>query len=213
MNDLILQHWQFFSKQHSKSTIIPDGCRDLIFFAPQGAKPYWQVTKLDETSYEFCSKGGDFLSGFRFASGTLIDQNGLLRAVENLEIGQGEIEEAISQYCTTSHGVKEVLGRLSSGMGNVKSVAEDLGVCVRTLQRLLIKNTGKSASFWLGLARVRGAARTLFGPVSLSETAYEFGYCDQAHMSREIRRWFDTSPARLKYSPQILGQLKQPGYN
>jgi len=213
MTESVLQRWQFLSKQQSKSIIIPDGCKDLIFFAPRGEQPYWQITTLDEESYEFFSQRGDFLSGFRFQPGTRVDENGLLKAVNNLEIGQWAIEEAISQYCTTSHSASEALCCLSSGVMSVKPAAVELGVSVRTLQRMLYDKTGKSPSFWLSLARVRGAARALFGLASLSETAFEFGYCDQAHMSRDIRRWFGTSPARLKKQPRIFAQLKQPGYN
>ena len=63
------------------------------------------------------------------------------------------------------------------------------------------------------LARARKAARALYSSLGLAEIAELHGYADQAHMSREFKRWFNTSPSVLRNLPSILNQLYDEGYD
>lgn len=63
------------------------------------------------------------------------------------------------------------------------------------------------------LARARKAARALNGSLGLVEIADVYGYSDQAHMNREFKHWFNTSPAVLRKRPDLLTQLDNKGYD
>jgi len=217
MNDIILQHWQFEVKSAGDSLVIPDGCRDLIFMATAGKKPYWQITSLDHTAYKVSCRAGDFFMGYRLKPGILIDEPAILNASKNLEPGkdmtENQIEGMINNYCLHSPNVELALACLGAEHNNVSMVARELGIGLRSLQRLVLKSTGKTPAFWIGLARARRAARKLATGKALAQTAFDFGYSDQSHMSRDIKNWFGVSPGKIKYQPRILAQLNQSGFN
>ena len=78
----------------------------------------------------------------------------------------------------------------------------------------MLRETGKPAVFWLQLARARKAGRGIGEelPFSLAEFSTSMGYADQAHMSREFRRWFGVTPAMLKKPTPVADQLRALGY-
>ncbi len=193
--------------------VVPDGCRDLLFRAQAGKRPRWHITFLDETAYEVNSAAGDFMMGYRLRPGTLIDEIGLLGAVKQFEAGQGQVEELLEEFCCHSDRTEQALSCLSAGSPDMNEVAKDLGMSVRSLQRLVQKNTGKTPGFWMGLARVRRAARQVTKGFSLAQIAIDLGYADQSHMSRDMKRWLGASPGKIKTFPQIVEQLQQPGYD
>jgi len=217
MNDIILQRWQFDAKTDANSLIIPDGCRDLIFKVTAGKKPLWQITSLDDTAYKMSCIAGDFFMGYRLRPGILIDEFAILSVVKNLEPGKDraekQIENALKQFCSTSKPIEQALAHFGSAHANVNLVASDIGIGLRSLQRLIRQKTTKPASFWIGLARSRRAARELALGGVLAQTAFDFGYSDQSHMSRDIRRWFGVSPGEIKYHRRIVVQLNQIGFN
>ena len=92
-------------------------------------------------------------------------------------------------------------------------VSSQLGVRIKTLQRLVLKATNRTPTYWLLLARVRKAVKELPLSISLAELAYKHGYSDQAHLSREFKCWFAMSPSVLRSSPDVLEQLSAQGYD
>jgi len=102
------------------------------------------------------------------------------------------------------------VAKLSFG---VNEAAVELGVSRRSLERVLMRHTGRPPVFWSQLARVRASARTLVSGVNLVEAAYQVGYSDQAHMSRAVRRWFGVSPSELTQREDLSEQLFAPGYD
>jgi len=216
MNDLVLQQWQFEAKTVGNSQVIPDGCRDLIFRASEGKSPNWQITSLDYTAYKVSCRAGDFFMGYRLRPGILIDEFALLETVKNLEPGKDvtekQIEGMINNYCLHSPNVELALACLGAERNNVSMVARELGIGLRSLQRLVLKSTGKTPAFWIGLARARRAARKLATGGVLAQTAFDFGYSDQSHMSRDIKNWFGVSPGKLKYQPNMLAHRVQLAY-
>ena len=62
------------------------------------------------------------------------------------------------------------------------------------------------------LARIRGAARAMRESLPLVEIAFMHGYADQAHMSREFRRWLNVSPTRLRANSRRLDLIDGSGF-
>ena len=69
----------------------------------------------------------------------------------------------------------------------------------RNMRRLLVEYTGRPPSYWQQLARIRATARAIAGSDEpLAALAAEYHFADQAHMSRDIRRWLGCTPAMLR---------------
>lgn len=100
----------------------------------------------------------------------------------------------------------------------LEKIAIDLGVSLRTLQRLLGGATGQSPRWWRRLARARRAAARIADDTAdkvvanLSEIALRAGYADQAHLTRELKSWFGSTPTALLHSTSLLAQLRSPGF-
>ena len=97
-------------------------------------------------------------------------------------------------------------------MGSVKQISTQLGVSTRTLQRLVLSKTKRTPGYWLQLARIRKAARSLSQSVCLVDVAENYGFSDQSHMNREFQRWFGLTPVQVLNSPAIIRQLNDKGY-
>lgn len=78
----------------------------------------------------------------------------------------------------------------------VRRLADELGRSKRHLNRLMNRELGFSAKEFLRIHRFCGALQHFHRSpqVSISQTAYEFGYCDQAHFSHEFKRMTGSTP-------------------
>ena len=204
---VVLEHWQTQVKTGHIATILPDGCRDLIFKPTAG----WFITDLAKTCEQVELQPDDSYNGFRLRPGVQVDQAGLLASLSD-DLTYDAILERLQTYVTPATNVTEALSRLANGTANVALAAADLGVQTRSLQRLLKQQTGRSPVFWLRLARVRRAARRLAHLPDLAELAYDMGYADQAHMTREFRTWLGITPRRISRDKGWLTQHLGLGY-
>ncbi len=204
----VLEEWEFSAQDNGVSVVIPDGCRDLLFWAATGKKPHWQVTSLDDTAYSVDINVQDYLKGYRLRPGVLVDIASLLNAVNPLDT-QGDITDIINEFSELSSDVHEALENLASSP-TVSAAATVLGVSPRKLQRICAKTRRRPAA-WLSIARARKAARTVLLD-DPAQTAQDAGYADQAHMCREFNRWFGVSPLKLRSRPDIIAQLNSKGY-
>lgn len=87
-----------------------------------------------------------------------------------------------------------IVRRLPSGDIGVKSVAEDMNVSSRTLQRKL---TERETSFGAELQKIRAelSARYLTDPqISITEAAFLVGYSDPSAYSSAFKKWHQVSP-------------------
>lgn len=204
---VVLEHWQTQAETGHIATILPDGCRDLIFTPTAG----WFVTDLAKVCAQVNIKPDDCYNGFRLRPGVQVEQAGLLASLSD-DLTHDAILERLQTYVTPVANVTEALSCLSSGVQNVAQAAVDLGVQTRSLQRLLKQKTGRSPVFWLRLARVRRAASRLTGQQNLAELSYDMGYADQAHMTREFRIWLGATPRQISHDTGWLAQHLGLGY-
>lgn len=212
MDGLLLARWRHRAASDVTATVVPDGCRDLIFCHVPGKRPRWFLSPLDVRSRHVGVAAGTFLQGFRLKPGVRIGENALLALAQTPSTHDGDLGDCLDDFAVLSKSVEEALASLARAVRSVGEAAALLGVTPRTLQRLLMHETGKSPSFWLQLARARRAGRALMHDHALGEVAFAHGFSDQSHMTREFRRWFGLTPSQARHEASFREALQQSGH-
>jgi AraC-like DNA-binding protein len=208
----VMVEWKFESYQHCKTTVLPDGCRDIIVQEFTDRDGEWFVTDLSRSAYQVSTSDDVKMRGIRLRAGVQIQHRELelwLRAKNPSDIFDSD---QLDEFCVLSENLYIALDCLAAGKRSVLCVAQELGVSLRTLERLVKSGTGESPHFWLSLARVRKAGRSLMTTRSLVDAAADAEYADQSHMNREIKKWFGCTPLQLKMNSETLAVLAEPGY-
>ena len=213
MSNNIDSFWVSTAKANCTSIIIPDGCRDLIMKQKKGQKPDWFISPLfNQSKFLQVNEDVDFV-GFRIKPGTIIDEEKLLQSIQQNEFHQADIENVINDFTARQRSIEEALKCLSSDdTHSVLDASLRLGVSIRTLQRLVSRNTSRTPSFWFQLARVKRAGKAIATSNNFIEVAYDYGFSDHAHMCREFKRWFNLSPSEIDSHPDIKRQLQTTGF-
>lgn len=208
--------WYHHASTSRAAAVVPDGCCDLIWHALPGQQPQWFVTDLADQRYNVPGTAGEQFWGFRLQPGTRIDRSRLLAAVAKRQgCDANDVLPILHDCAHLDAAVHEALQALAD-CDSVTGAAHALGVGERTLQRLVGTATGLPPAYWKRLARMRRAARSLAAEphlcLTLAEAAADWGYADQAHMTREFQRWLCTTPAALRLQPDIVEALAATGY-
>ncbi|WP_353719927.1 helix-turn-helix domain-containing protein [Dyadobacter sp. 676] len=143
--------------------------------------------------------------------GVRVFEHPVARLHSNLEklVGTGKIHEAVSQveqYFTDLRSRVTVDGMLSkagtamrqtNGTLPVSRVAAAAHATVRTLERNFKQSSGHTVKDVSALMRFEQVRNRLWhDPDSgIAALAYELGYADQSHLSREFKRYTGTTPA------------------
>lgn len=207
-----LELWHFTASAQSHGLVFPDGCRDLIVSLPAQGKPACFVTSLaDEVETpEFMA--GQQLVGVRLHAGAQFDERALLDQLTGSERFDGEdLLLAIGSEVRVDPLVHEALAWLADAP-RLDTARTSVGLSTRSLERLLMARTGRTPVCWRNLARARRCARALFGAGPLVAIAADHGYADQAHMTREMQRWFGASPSRLRAEAERFEALNHAGF-
>ena len=207
-----LAAWEFESFQHCETSVLPDGCRDIIVRECPNKAHTWFVSELGCSAYNVPCVAGTRMRGLRLGPDVQILESDLtswLQTRNPLELFESD---QLDEFCLTSENLTTALAGLASGQRTVLFVAKELGVSLRTLERLVKSSTDKSPYFWFSLARARKAGRVLESAISLSDVAFESGFADQAHMTREMKKWFGRTPAQLRMDKDFMSALAEPGY-
>lgn len=124
-------------------------------------------------------------------------------------INTGRIEEAVAvvkRYLLNARSQAPVDSMLfkagvamreANGTMTVSQVAEAAHATVRTLERNFKQSSGHTVKDVSGLIRFEQVRNNLWlnPDSSLAGLAHELGYTDQAHLSREFKRYSGTTPA------------------
>ncbi len=199
----ILARWTRIVRPGDALTILPDGCRDAILVVAGDQEPRWLLSPLDAAPRLFTPTRRARLTGFRLHPAAQGDTAGLPGSADDAELAL-----AATRLDPDLADALDVLAIRPS----VTAAAKSLGCSPRTLQRLCRDRTGQGPLFWRRLARVRRAARGLATSLPLAEVAADGGFADQAHLTREIARWFGATPQELRRDPLRLGQALARGY-
>ena len=209
----LLASWQVSAKENGTAVVLPDGCRDLIMKVVSNDKPTWLVSPLYDCAETVSIDAGSTLVGFRLRAGVDIAEDRLLGALSDNDGNFDDIPSLLSDTTTINSAVLEALDCLAADMGSITQAARELGVSARTLQRLIVNHTSRSPSYWMLLARARRAARAITQLTPLAEIADIYGYADQPHMNRELKRWFNATPSSIRAAPSSISQLYSAGYD
>ena len=225
--DVALDLWRFTARHRVAVRVAPDGCRDLVVVVPRIGAPVSFVSALADGTETPAFDAGDHAVGVRLRAGALVDEvalQALLRGGERAD--DVDLLGAIGAAVRLDGRVCDALECLGEAPP-LDLARRRLGVSERGLERLLAVDTGRSPLWWRNLARARRCARGLAGAgvdardarhgrdarlESLVHLADVHGYADQAHMARDLRRWFGASPTRLRADAAFLEGLAAPAY-
>lgn len=208
----VMEAWRFVAGENLLTPVMPDGCRDLIVRTAAGGRPQWFISALADTAYEVPCVEGESFAGYRFRPGTVVQAQALLDAISaRSDMDAADLLSIIEDHVQPDARLTEALAALAEAPG-IAAACRHLGVSERRLERLLMRGTGRTPAYWRSLARARRAARALAGERPLVDIAADAGYADQAHLSREMRRWFGASPGRLRTTPALLARFSDAGY-
>ena len=207
--------------------VWPDGCRDLIVRLEPSGGASAILTGLDTKPYGVHVPAGTVFIGVRLVPGTMARWESEMEAPpgKTLDLGRvgsfaaSRLDSIVQQPDRAAEFmvdaaerwfrpgdciVEDFLGALDYVPGRVAR----LGTCARTLRRRIKAATGASPQFWVGLHRVRLAGHAMvFTDDPIADVAFAVGYADQAHMTREMRRWFGVTPAAMRRGASSYGDL------
>lgn len=132
-----------------------------------------------------------------------------LQSIVTEYIDSGNIADAVAQvqqFCMNAQsGIAAdtmlfkagVAMREAKGTLPVSEIAAAAHATIRTLERRFKKSSGYTLKDVSGLMRFEQVRNQLWHHpyVSLAAMAYELGYTDQSHLSREFKRYSGTTPA------------------
>jgi len=211
MKSMLLEHWSECAKETGEFLVFPDGCRDLILRQKPGQAAHWLASTLMTSPTLVKHVAGEHFQGYRLQPGCLINEAALQKQLQNAEADQIDIATLLVEAVHYHDNTSEMLAAITAGLSDINAAARSQGVSLRTFQRHLKKITGQSATFWWSLSRARRAGRQLSSKSPLHNIAFEAGYSDQSHMTREFRRWFNTPPAAMRHDSKQLESLMSSG--
>jgi AraC-like DNA-binding protein len=89
--------------------------------------------------------------------------------------------------------VDRALRRLDAGDGRIASVAQDLGVSDRHLRRMFLEDVGMTPKHYARITRLQRAVSSRRS-ASWVAAAYEAGFHDQSHLTRDFRDLLQLTP-------------------
>ncbi len=200
------QRWHYRAEGAVTSPVFPDGCRDLLVVRGHDGSERIVLTEFDLRPQRVSLSPGTEIVGFRLRPGAVIDQ----RVLAAIRGNRGETEEILSTALEAAEDMDDPIIALTLPRSTVQSVANDLGVSVRTMQRRFRDLHLPPPDYWRLLARARRAGAMLSSRLPLVDIACDSGFSDQAHMTREFARWFGNTPTRLRGDASLLDLVSQP---
>jgi AraC-like DNA-binding protein len=199
----IIDRWHTSHLALAEARVFPDGCRDVIWICLPGQVPKWKLSSLDLSLRVVQGAAGAELRGFRLAPGTEVDLAALFAGLHPDQPDRAEAAIAGAVHLPADTMAMLQAFREDPALSGAAQ-ARRLGISQRSLQRLSLAHTGQPPLFWLRLIRLRQALAAARDGTPLAEAAADAGYADQAHFTREARRFHGAPPGRLLRDPQAL---------
>jgi AraC-like DNA-binding protein len=207
--------------------IVPDGCMDLIWSSHDEAI---QVAGPDSVRFLAELNPGEELAGVRFNPGAAAEVLGVPAvAIRDARVPLAELwgtdanriaelvgaasDRALALEALAADRVVAA-GRTSLAIvgivelardgTDVRRMAADLGISERKLRRTCLDAFGYGPKVLQRILRFQQAKRLIEGGVPLADVAYQAGYSDQAHLTREVTSLAGTTPTRLRPAARTL---------
>jgi AraC-like DNA-binding protein len=200
------EKWHHRIDRAENALIFPDGCRDVLVVRERGRREKVLLTDLDFQPRVSELAEGTQIMGFRLRPGAVVTDEVLAAVARDC----AQVEDILGNALDETNDLDDVIVALTLPLATVERVSKQAGVSVRTLQRRFREQGLPPPEYWRLLARARRAAGFLATELPLVEIASACGFSDQAHMTRDLRRWFGGSPAQLRRDPYCLSLLSQP---
>ncbi|GAB2183419.1 helix-turn-helix domain-containing protein [Roseibium sp. LAB1] len=200
------EKWQHRIDRAERALILPDGCRDVLVVCETGQPERVFLTDLDFQPRISELAAGTRITGFRLRPGAVV-RDDVLQAIER---DCERVEDILGNALDEANDLDEVIVALTLPGASIEKVSKGAGVSLRTLQRRFREQGLPPPEYWRLLARARRAAGFLATDLPLVEIASVCGFSDQAHMTRDLTRWFGGSPAQLRRDRHRLMLLSQP---
>ncbi|GGK22456.1 helix-turn-helix domain-containing protein [Salinarimonas ramus] len=208
---VIIGEWEAAPQADGVATILPDGCIDLVLVARPGAPLAAHASALMAGPTPVAIRAGERLHGLRLAPGWRIDTAALAAILARADDDPAAIRARLPDWAIAPGRLEDALACLREAR-DVSAAAACAGVRLRTLQRLVLAETGRTPDFWRRLARARRAGRALAEGQTPTNAAYGNDFADQPHLTRELVRFFGTTPARLARDERLAEQVRATGY-
>ncbi|KAA5805535.1 AraC family transcriptional regulator [Alkalicaulis satelles] len=201
----VFRTWTHEASRAEAAPVFPDGCRDVLIIRQPGERVRVELTRLDLRPRHVALPAGVRLTGYRLRPGAGLSE----RVLKAVSASPGDAEAILHNEAPAPGELDEIIHALTAPGATPGSVARELGVSARSVQRRLRALHLPPPDYWRLLARARHAASCL-KTMALSDAAFESGFSDQAHMTREFVRWFGVTPARARRHALVLDLLCQP---
>lgn len=198
--------WDHSAARQVRHTVFPDGCRDVLVIQDACGAISVKLTGFDLRPRAVVTEAGTRMTGYRLRPGAEISPELLTRVAAE----PGRVAEILGNALGAWGEVDDTILALTLPDATAGRVARDQGVSLRTLQRHFASRSLPPPEFWRLLGRARRAVLRLAQGRPLAEVACDCGFSDQAHMTRDLLRWFGTTPARLRRDGPALAVLAQP---
>ncbi|MEM9485716.1 MAG: hypothetical protein AAGA83_18720 [Cyanobacteria bacterium P01_F01_bin.116] len=139
--------WTFESRVFCQTRVIPDGCRDFIIQASPQESCTWFISDLSQSTYMVTTSAGKQMKGVRLQPGVEIRLSDLKTWLHNKNPADLFGSDQIDEFCVVNEHLTVALDCLASGVLTVQCAAKDLGVSVRSLQRIVKSGTQRSPHF------------------------------------------------------------------
>ena len=204
---MFFTQWEHEVVSNTEATVLPDGCRDILIIEEAFSDPSIKITHWDDRARTVDLVKGQRISGFRLCPGFTVKNDD----IAELSADKNKTRHFIDYLALVNRESIELVNEVADHKASLQTVARRAGVSTRTLQRKFKKLALPKPEYWRLLYRARLAANALATTAPLVDIAGEYGYSDQAHMTRDITRWFGLSPAQLRQETTLLDEVSQLG--
>jgi AraC-like DNA-binding protein len=129
------------------------------------------------------------------ASGSLTCSQGQLLSYASVNTGSMKIKEG---SLSRLHTIRDWLTLARKGGFRATYLARDCGVSLRQLERFFLTKAKMTPEHWLNSLRQREAIALIIQGRSIKEVAFDLGYKQTSHFSREFKRAHGIAPSSVR---------------